>query len=94
MSRQLRPDYKIEKRDRVHAAVFHLSDERRKGYDEMAAPDGKIRHKEHIDPTAVFDEEALVARIKMIEGGGQSAALEKAALYALQRASHMGLKRD
>ncbi|MDE2337198.1 MAG: hypothetical protein KGL10_07790, partial [Alphaproteobacteria bacterium] len=86
MGRQLRPDYKIEKRDRLNAAVFHLSDERRKGYEEMSAPDGRIRHKEHIDPTAVFDETALMARIRMVEAGGQSAALEKDALYALQRA--------
>ncbi len=94
MSRQLRSDYKIEKRNSANAAVFPLHDERRKGYEEMATPEGKIKRVERVDPTAVFDEEALVARIRMVEAGGQSAALEKAALYALQRANQMGLKKD
>lgn len=89
MGRHLRPDYKIEKKGSANWAVFHLADPKRHGYDEMVMPDGKIKHVDHVDPTAVFDEPALVSRIRMVEGGGQSAALEKAALYALQRANQM-----
>jgi hypothetical protein len=93
MSRQLRSDYKIEKKGPSNLAVFHLSDPKRKGYDEVSTPEGRIRHVEHIDPTAVFDEPALLFRINQIEAGGQSAALEKAALYALQRANQMQNRR-
>jgi len=92
MSRLLRSDYKIQKSGSDNRAVFHLSDDKAKGYDETLSPEGRIRHVEHVDPTAVFDEAALVKRIQMIEGGGRSAALEKAALYALQRANQMGWK--
>jgi hypothetical protein len=90
MGRHLRSDYKIEKKGSANRAVFHLHDAKRKGYDEVAAPEGKIKHIEHIEPTAVFDEAALVSRIHMVEAGGQSAALEKAALFALQRMNQMG----
>jgi hypothetical protein len=93
MSRLLRSDYKIEKRGSANCAVFHLPDPKAKGYDEMVGPDGRVKHVEHIDPTAVFDEEALRARIQMVEAGGRSAALEKAALYALQRMDQMGVKK-
>jgi len=93
MGRLLRSDYKIEKKGNTNWAVFHLADEKKKGYDEMGTPDGKITHVEHFDPTAVFDEKALIARIQMIEGGGRNAALEKAALYALQRMNQMGIKK-
>ena len=93
MSRLLRSDYKIEKKGASNWAVFHLPDSKAKGFDEMGMPDGKIKHVEHIDSTAVFDEAALLFRIKQIEGGGRSAALEKAALYALQRMNQMGVKK-
>lgn len=93
MGYHLRRDYKIEKRGAAHWAVFPLSDVKSKGFDEMVGPDGRIKHVEHVDPTAVFDEPALLARIQMVEGGGRSAALEKAALYALQRMSQMGVKK-
>lgn len=93
MGRQLRSDYKIENKGSSNWAVFHLSDAKRKGYDEMGMPDGKIKHIEHMDPTAVFDEAALLFRIQQVEAGGQSAALEKAALYALQRANQMRERR-
>jgi hypothetical protein len=93
MSRLLRSDYKIEKRGSANWAVFHLPNPKAKGFDEMAAPDGRIKHVEHIEPTAVFDEAALLKRISMVEGGGRSAALEKAALYALQRMNQMGVKK-
>lgn len=93
MSRLLRSDYKIEKRGSSNWAVFHLPNEKAKGFDEMAGPDGRIKHVEHIEPTAVFDEAALLARIQMVEGGGRSAALEKAAFYALQRMNQLGVKK-
>lgn len=93
MSRLLRSDYKIEKRGSSNWAVFHLPDPKAKGYDEMAGAGGRIKHVEHVEPTAVFDEAALLARIQMVEGGGRSAALEKAALYALQRMNQMGYKK-
>jgi hypothetical protein len=90
MSKLLRSDWKIEKKGTGNCAVFHTVDPKRKGYDETAAPDGHIKHVEHIEPTAVFDEAALMARIHMVEGGGRSAALEKAALWALQLANQRG----
>jgi hypothetical protein len=93
MGRHLRSDWKIEKMGSGNRAVFHLHDSGRKGYDEMAGPDGRVMHVAHVDPTAVFDEPALMSRIKMVEGGGQSAALEKAALFALQRANQMASRR-
>ena len=93
MGRLLRSDYKIEKKGSANWAVFHLADPKVKGYDEMVAPDGRIKHIEHPDPTAVFDEVALVKRIQMIEGGGRSAALEKAALFALQRMNQIGVRK-
>jgi hypothetical protein len=94
MSKLLRSDWKIEKKGAVPCAVFHTVDPKKKGWDEMAGPDGHIKHVEHVEPTAVFDEAALLARIKMVEGGGRSAALEKAALYALQRMSQMGVHKE
>lgn len=90
MGYHLRRDYKIENRNGAAWAVFPLSDKKARGFDEMVGPDGRIKHVEHVDPTAVFDEAALLARIQMVEGGGRSAALEKTALYALQRMSQMG----
>ena len=93
MSKLLRSDWKIEKKGAVPCAVFHIADPKKKGWDEMAMPDGHIKHIEHIEPTAVFDEAALLKRIQMVEGGGRSAALEKAALFALQHMSQMGVKK-
>lgn len=90
MSKLLRSDWKIEKHGAVNCAVFHLPDAKAHGYDEIRGKDGKVHHVEHIDSTAVFDEAALMARIHMVEGGGRSAELEKAALWALQRANQMG----
>jgi len=93
MSKLLRSDWKIEKKGADCCAVFHIVDAKKKGWDEMAMPDGHIKHVEHVEPTAVFDEVALLARIQMIEGGGRSAALEKAALFALQQMKQMGVKK-
>jgi hypothetical protein len=93
MSKLLRSDWKIEKKGAVPCAVFHIVDAKKKGWDEMAMPDGHIKHVEHMEPTAVFDEGALLARIQMVEGGGRSAALEKAALFALQQMKQMGVKK-
>ena len=93
MSKLLRSDWKIEKKGPHNCAVFHIVDPKKKGWDEMLGADGHIKHVEHIDPTAVFDEAALLARIKMVEGGGRSAALEKAALWALQLANQQGVKK-
>ena len=89
MGYHLRSDYKIEKKGAANRAVFLLSDAKQKGFDELAAPDGRIKHVEHVDPTAVFDEAALLFRIAQVEGGGRSAALEKTALFALQLANQM-----
>jgi len=93
MSKLLRSDWKIEKKGANHCAVFHIADPKKKGWDEMAAPDGHVKHVDHVEPTAVFDEAGLLARIQMIEGGGRSAVLEKAALFALQQMKQMGVKK-
>lgn len=93
MAKLLRSDWKIEKKGAIPCAVFHIVDPKKKGFDEVMLADGHIKHVEHVDHTAVFDKGALLARITMIEGGGRSAALEKAALFALERMEQMGVKK-
>jgi len=92
MSKLLRSDWKIEKKGAVPLAVFHIADPKKKGWDDLLV-DGHVKHVEHVEPTAVFDEAGLLARISMIEGGGRSAALEKAALFALQHMKQLGVKK-
>ncbi len=96
MSRHLRSDWKIREKGAANCAVFHLADDKRKGYDEMGLPEGKIKHVEHIDPTAVFDEKGRRASLPYPDRGSRRAkahALEKAALFALQRMDQMGLSK-